>query len=370
MPTLTSLAPGFAAGLLALVAAGAQYAKDETSTSRLSMASATRAVAPTDPANDGVQALLDQHAELWAEPLEGRSPRLARQLPTLADAAIALVAQDGRSTEPTSLFPGIGSSDLKLRGAPGGLEARVYTPSGPGPFPAIVYFHGGTFVTGSPATHDLTARGLADRTQAVVVSVAYRLAPERKFPAAHDDALAAWRWTYANASSLNVDSTRMALAGEGAGGTLALATAIAARDRNLAAPSHVLAVYPIAGTDTMSASYRESHGGLTLTKATMAWSWEHALPKHVDRRDPRIDLLSADLRGLPPVTLVAAELDPLRSEGALLAERLRAAGIDVERQEWAGVPHDFFGLTPVLPAAREAQRLAGLRLRRSLAVGR
>jgi acetyl esterase len=142
--------------------------------------------------------------------------------------------------------PGVTSVDRAIRGAAGDIPARIYTPEGAGPFPVIVYYHGGGWVIADKNVYDGGARGLAKAANAVVVSVDYRLAPEAKFPAQHDDALAAYRWALANAASIKGDPKRVALAGESAGGNLAVATAVAARDAKLQAPAAVISVYPIA----------------------------------------------------------------------------------------------------------------------------
>ena len=149
--------------------------------------------------------------------------------------------------------------DRTIQGAAGKIPARVYTPEGPGPFPVIVYFHGGGWVIANKDVYDAGARGLAKAVNAVVVSVDYRLAPENKFPAQHDDALAAYRWVTLNAASIKGDPARLALAGESAGGNLAVATAVgAARDAKVTMPRAILSVYPIAQPDTTTASYVEN----------------------------------------------------------------------------------------------------------------
>ena len=142
----------------------------------------------------------------------------------------------------------VGASGVQtsLGTLPGPLAVRIYTPAGSGPFPLLVYFHGGGWVLADQEVYDGGARGLAKGAQAVVVSVDYRLAPEAKFPAQHDDALATYKWAVQNAASINGDPRRLALAGESAGGNLAFATAIAARDQGLTRPAYVVAVYPIA----------------------------------------------------------------------------------------------------------------------------
>lgn len=257
---------------------------------------------------------------------------------------------------------------MSIQGAAGPINAKIYTPDGArGPLPVIVYYHGGGWVVANSQVYDASTRALAREAGAVVVSVDYRLAPEAKFPAQHDDALAAYRWALANAGAIGGDPRRMALAGESAGGNLAVATAIAARDAGLPAPRHILSIYPIAGTDLNTPSYIENANAAPLNRAAMSWFLFHTTRTPADAMDPRINLVTANLRGLAPTTIIAARIDPLRSEGALLTDRMRAAGVDVTRREFPAVTHEFFGGDAVIPAAQAAQRFAGERLRAAFA---
>lgn len=336
------------------------------STSDSSLRDSMRSPGTAGRATAAMQSVLDELASLGGSPIESLSPEQARLQPTPTDAVNSLLKKKGQSLSPTDLIPGVTSVDRMIPGAVGQMSSRVYTPSGTGPFPVIVYYHGGGFVIGNKDVYDGGARGLSKLANAVVVSVDYRLAPEHKFPAAHDDALAAYRWALNNARSIDGDSSRVGLAGESVGGNLALATALSARDEKLRLPSHIIAVYPVAGTDTTTTSYREQANAKPLNRAMMIWFVRHTIKSPADRQDTRLDLLRADLRGLPPVTIVAAELDPLRSEGEMLAERLRAAGVDVERRQWDGAAHEFFGMAAVLDQAKEAQTFAATRIRKSL----
>jgi acetyl esterase/lipase len=214
--------------------------------------------------------------------------------------------------------------------------------------------------------YDGGARGLAKSANAVVVSVDYRRAPENKFPAAHEDAVAAYRWAAQNAASIKGDSSRMALAGESAGGNLAVATAIAVRDQRLTAPKHVLAVYPVAQTDTTTPSYNTYADAKPLNRPMMNWFVKHTVRSEADLKDPRLNLVGASLQGLPPVTIVNAEIDPLRDDGMMLERALRDAGVAVERRVYDGVAHEFFGMAAVEDKAKEAQQYAGDRLKASL----
>ena len=246
------------------------------------------------------------------------------------------------------------------------MPATVYTPEGAGPFPVVLYFHGGGWVFADRKVYDGGARGLSKQANAVVVSVDYRLAPENKFPAAHDDAFAAYRWLTTNATSLNGDPKRLALAGESAGGNLAVATAVAAHKAGLTAPKHVLSVYPVAQSSTDTESYLKYADAMPLNRPMMLWFISQVTNNAADAKDPRIDLVHANLQGLPPVTLINAEIDPLRDDGAQLETALRSAGVSVERKVYPGVTHEFFGTAAVVQKAEQAQEYAGQRLKADL----
>lgn len=297
------------------------------------------------------QEVLDALMSLGGKPIEALSASEARKQPSPSDAVITLLRKDGKPTTPEA----VGSIvDRKIATATGALPVRVYTPTGQGPFPVIVYFHGGGFVIANNDSYDGSARALANAAGAVLVAVEYRKAPEHKFPAAHDDAFAAYQWVLANAATLQGDPSRVAVAGESAGGNLAIATAIAARDKGMQLPTSILAVYPIVGTDTNTASYQEQADGKPLNRAMMVWFLGKYMRTSTDAQDPRLNLLRADLKGLPPVTIIAAELDPLRTDGELLEGKLHDAGVTVQRKQYDGVAHEFFGQGAVVQAARDA----------------
>ena len=310
-----------------------------------------------------MKAVLDQLAALGGKPIETLGPAEARMQPTPADAVKGLLVEQGRDTIPTVLVPGVRHAERTIRGAAGQLPARVYTPDGDGPFPVIVYYHGGGWVIADRTVYDGGARGLAKAANAVVLSVDYRLGPEDRFPAAHDDAFAAYQWAVANAASINGDSKRIALAGESAGGNLAVATAITARDRGVQIPFAIISVYPIAGSDTTTPSYIEHANAKPLNRAMMSWFFAQYARTAADRQDRRINLVDANLDGLPPTTIINAEIDPLRSEGENLAARMRASGVDVTQKTFQGVTHEFFGMAAVLDQAKDAQQLAADRLK-------
>jgi acetyl esterase/lipase len=315
-------------------------------------------------ADPDMKEVLDRLGELTGgQHIEDLDVAAARRLATPADAVKAVLAAQGRASNPESLVPGVSARDITIPGPGGVLPARVYTPAGPGPFPAVVYFHGGGWVIADKEVYDGGARGLSKEANAVVVSVDYRQAPEHKFPAAWDDAFAAYRWVAEQAAQLQVDPARLALAGESAGGNLALATAIAVRDAALAQqPSHVLAVYPVAQTSLNTESYLENAIAKPLNRAMVQWFVDKLVNNQDELKDTRLQLIDANLAGLPGVTIVTADIDPLRSDGAKLEDALRKARVPVERRNFDGVTHEFFGMAAVVSKARDAQAWAGDRL--------
>jgi acetyl esterase/lipase len=314
-------------------------------------------------ADDDMKSVLDQLGELTDKHIEDLDVAAARREPTPADAVKSLLQRSGQSTEPTSLVPGISSQDSAIPGPGSNLPVRIYTPTGDGPFPLVVYFHGGGWVIADKDVYDGGARGLAKEANAVVVSVDYRRSPESKFPAAWDDALAAYRWVAENAQQLNGNPSRIALAGESAGGNLALATAIAVRDAGISQqPCHVLAVYPVTQTSLNTESYLENAIAKPLNRAMVAWFVEKLTNSKDDLKDRRLQLIDANLTGLPSVTLINANIDPLRSDGSQMEDALRKARVPVERRNYDGVTHEFFGMAAVVEKAREAQSWAGERL--------
>ena len=311
-------------------------------------------------ADPDMQTVLDQLGAMGGKPIEGLTPEEARRQPTPADAVMALLKKQGKAITPEALVPGVSSVDREIPGAAGNIPARIYTPDGAGPFPVVVYFHGGGWVLADKQVYDGGARGLSKQARAVVVSVDYRLAPAHKFPAAWEDAFAAYKWVAANAASVKGDPTRLALAGESAGGNLALATAIAARDAGVQAPLHVLAVYPVGQTGNLATqSYQDSATAKPLNKAMIGWFVDKLLARPADKSDPRLDLVNAKLAGLPPVTLINAQIDPLREDGALLEAALKNAGVKVTRTVYTGVTHEFFGMAAAVKKAADAQAQAG-----------
>ena len=251
-----------------------------------------------------------------------------------------------------------------------GLLARVFTPldAGDGPLPVIVYFHGGGWVIADLDAYAGGAKGLATEAGAVVVSVAYRMAPEHTYPTAHEDAYAAFQHVAGNAADFGGDPERVAVAGESAGGNLAVSVALMAKEQGGEMPKHVVSVYPVADADLTSESYEKYAEAAPLNKPFMAWFFDHYAPEweDADASDlPYLFLKEQDLSGLPPVTILNAEIDPLATDGEELAAALEQAGVPVMRKVYPGVTHEFFGMTPVLEQAGQAQKLAAEEIQES-----
>lgn len=254
--------------------------------------------------------------------------------------------------------------DTTIPGPAGEVPVRVYTPDGVTDEPAvIVYSHGGGWALCGLDTHDRTTRRLAKELGAVVVSVDYRLAPEARCPAAAEDAYAAAVWAEAH-----YGPRRLVVAGDSAGGNLSAVVALMARDQDGPTIHHQLLVYPVTDHAMDSPSYTENATGYFLTRTHMAWYWAQYLGPDGDGSHPYASPLRAeDLSGLPPATVLTAELDPLRDEGEAYAAALAAAGTPTEALRANGLFHGFFGLDELLPEATAPMAWTLTRLRDALA---
>ncbi|WP_324680426.1 alpha/beta hydrolase [Hymenobacter sp. GOD-10R] len=292
------------------------------------------------------------------------TPQQARLAPSATDAAMA-VMQDYNIPAPV---PQVDTTGQRIPVSGGSIRVRIYRPkNATGSLPAIVYYHGGGWVIANLNTYDPSARALSEQTGAVVVSVAYRQGPEFKFPTAHNDSFAAYRWVRDNAPTLQVNAQRIAVAGESAGGNLAAAVCMMARSASVPLPVHQLLVYPIARYDMNTPSYAMYADAKPLSKPLMQWFFMYYLNSAADGASPLISLVNAPtLAGLPPATVINAELDPLQSEGQEYASKLKAAGVAVTAKVYEGVTHEFFGMATVVPEAKEAQALAAAELKKSL----
>lgn len=254
------------------------------------------------------------------------------------------------------------------------IPVRLYWPNAggsnaDGPVPAVLYFHGGGHVLGNLDTHDVIARNLCGGAGALVLSVDYRMGPEHRFPAAVDDAWAAYRWLLEAAPRLGADPTRIAVCGDSAGGNLAAVVAIRARDQGDTAIRLQALVYPVTDYGLTGDSYEKYANGYgVLTRGAMEWFRNYYLDSAADADDWRASpLKTPSLGGLAPALIVTAECDVLCDDGARYAEALREAGSVVEYKEFPGMIHGFFGMAPVIDDAVAAQRYVAEALKRALA---
>lgn len=237
----------------------------------------------------------------------------------------------------------------------GAVPVRIYQTDAVGVLPAIIYFHGGGWVTGDLDMHDATCRALSRRCGAMVVNVDYRLAPEHPFPAPLDDCWDVLTWLYQTADELGVDTGRIGVAGSSSGGNLAAATAILARDRNGPPLAVQLLLYPALDPRMETASFQQLGTGHLLDRAEMAWFWRCYLTADDDRTNPyAAPSLSSDLTDLPHTVLVLPEYDPLRDEGLAYGDRLVAAGVPVDIVHAPGQIHGFIAFGGVFPDAESA----------------
>jgi acetyl esterase len=254
-------------------------------------------------------------------------------------------------------------------GPAGKIRVRIYAPAGDAPKPGLVFFHGGGFVVCDLESHDATCRELANGADCVVVSVEYRLAPEAKFPAAPEDCYAATQWVSREADELGIDVTRIAVAGDSAGGNLAAVVALMSRDRGGPSLIHQLLIYPVTDNRFDTTSYKDNGNGYFLSANMMRWFWHHYLESEADGENPLASPLRAgDLSGLPPATVLTAEYDPLRDEGRAYAKRLEEAGVATTYTNYPGVFHGFFGMPAQIPRARQAVDESCIALRKAFRV--
>jgi acetyl esterase len=255
--------------------------------------------------------------------------------------------------------------ELRIPGAAGEIAARLYATDAGGARTGLVYFHGGGFVFGDLDTHDALCRALAKESDAVVVAVDYRRAPESRFPAAVEDAHAATVWIAENAARLGMDTRRIAVGGDSAGGNLATVTAMRCRDAGGPVLSAQVLLYPVADqSSTETESYLEFAEGYYLRRGAMQWFMAHYQAKAEDGLNPEASpLLAKDVSGLPPALVITAEFDPLRDEGEAYAERMKEAGVKVTARRYAGMIHGFASMSGVLEVGRRVVREVGVYLR-------
>ncbi len=309
-------------------------------------------------------AIIEELGRLNPVPLYTLSPQEARTKPTFKDAVNSLLTKNGitlpvaKVTKTERMIPGAGGVPIRV---------AIYTPNGASTTaPVIVYYHGGGWVIGSPEVYEYSTVALAQNTGAVVVSVDYRLAPENKFPTAHEDAYAAYKWVKENAATISGNPAKVAVAGESAGGNMAITVSMMARDRGLGLPVHILSVFPVANNDLNTPSYNQYANAMPLSRPLVQWFVDKYFNSPADGDSPLISLVDvANLAGLPPVTIIGAEIDPLQTEGMQLRDKLQAQGVSVTYRLYTGVTHEFFGMYAIVPEAAQAQELAATQLRQA-----
>ena len=291
-----------------------------------------------------VKLLISKMEKLNAPPLNQLSPEQAREN---MNAATALAGPP----EPVALI-----NNIRIPGPSGEIPIRIYKPENDGPFPALIYYHGGGWVTCSLDTHDNICRSFSNRARCVVASVDYRLAPEHKFPAAIDDAYYAAKWIFDNAKSIDCDSTRIAVGGDSAGGNLAAVVSILSRDRGIPDLIFQLLLYPVTDiSNTNTVSYENFAEGCWLTKADMEWFRDHYLEKEDDCKNIHASpLLAKDLSGLPNAFIITAGFDVLRDEGEAYAQRLQQAGVSAYLSRYNSMIHGFLSMDGVIDKAKDA----------------
>ena len=235
--------------------------------------------------------------------------------------------------------------DRRIPGPDGDVLVRIYTPEGDGPFPILVWYHGGGWVIGDLESADPTARHLCKGAGCVVVSVDYRLSPETKFPGPAEDCYAATVWAADNADSIGGDASRLAVGGDSAGGNLAAGISLMAADRNGPAIVHQLLVYPVTERNYETASYVDNAEGYMLARDAMRWYWDAYLSNDADASNPYAAPMQAgSVAGQPTALVITAEYDPLRDEGEAYGRRLQEAGVDTTISRYDGMIHGFFGI--------------------------
>lgn len=309
-------------------------------------------LAKLDPDMRNVVTLYDNIRGLALDQL---TPQDARQQFSPQDAAKMIARSSGVARRPTQLGKIV--DGMTIPGPDGNMiPIRMYYPEGAGPFPVIVYYHGGGFVVATIDTYDESARALSVEAKAIVVSVEYRKAPEAPFPAALQDAITAYRWVSNNIAAYNGMPSELAVAGESAGGNLATEVALAARDGQVPMPKHELLVYPETTSNVRQISDMQyTNTLLPLYTSLIQYFDRQYAPNPSDANNPQLAPINANLKGLPPTTILAAEEDPLVSDGQVYYNALRLAGVPVTYRLYTGVTHEFFGMGAVVAKARAAE---------------
>lgn len=306
------------------------------------------------PVDNDTQAVLDLLTKLGAPEFSTLSVAQARSMSLAPPPAV-----------PTAVHR---IENREVQGSQCRIPVRVYHPEpASATRGALVYFHGGGWVIGNLDSHDETCRRLCVGSGSIVVSVDYRLAPETPYPGPMIDCYDVTTWVAREADSLGIDSNRIAVGGDSAGGNLAAAVALRARDLNGPPICFQLLVYPVTDANFTTGSYTANASGYLLTRSAMQWFWDHYVPTPAGRKEAYAAPAQAkDLKGLPSALVLTAEFDPLRDEGEAYAHALQAAGVDVSMTRYDGVIHGFFGMHATVAKARIALDQASTALQRHL----
>ena len=312
------------------------------------------------PISPALQAMLDASAAAGVPPIHEQP---------LAEARAGAINFASLGAGPKEELFGV--DDREVPGPDGLIPVRVYTPvATEDAVPGVVYLHGGGWAIMGIETHDWICRRLAKESGAVVVSVEYRLAPEHPFPAPLDDCYHATQWVVDHASDFGIDPTRVAVAGDSAGGNLSAAVALRARAAGGPALAAQVLVYPVTDASFDTGSYSENGKGYLLEADGMRWFWQQYLGPDGDPDDAFASVLrAADLADLPPALVITAESDPLRDEGEAYARRLDGFDVPTTLVRYDGVIHGFLGLREVVPEADQAMAQIATFLQRAFAAG-
>ena len=295
---------------------------------------------------------LDLHAQAFLRVLElSRQPGLET-----GGAVVSRAYVDSRSPDMSGKPRQLARvEDRTIPGPGGAIPIRVYAPHTGGDLPALIFFHGGGFVVGSVESHDRLCRIVAAEAECVVISVEYRRAPEHKFPAATDDALAAFRWIRDHASEIGVVADRIAVGGDSAGGNLAAGVCLQCVRLSERGPMYQWLVYPVTDSTKESYSRKTFAEGFYLTRSAITWFMDCYLRSDADLSHPLVSpLIAESVAGVAPAWVMTAGFDPLRDEGTAYAKRLIEAGVETTHRNYPSLFHGVFSMTGVLPAARAA----------------
>jgi len=297
---------------------------------------------------------------------ELKFPRYETLSPAEARAAMA-ASRKAAAVQPPIIFQTL---DFEVPTAGHAVNVRLYRPVDSDiALPVLIFFHGGGWVLGDLESHDILCRRLANAAGCAVLAVDYRLAPESKFPAALDDAIAATNWVFDNAMKLNVDARRVSIGGDSAGANLAAVVTHLARDTGAPPIRFQLLIYPVVDLGFGYPSHQLEEDALPVLGETMIWFRDHYLSDSAQRGDWRASpLLAADFSGLPPAYVLTAGYDPLADEGRAYADKLASSGVSVEHRHYPGQIHGFLTMGVNFPTTESAVLEIGKALRRAVAM--